>query len=254
MPPREFTVCALMYGDNLPLAQRCLSRLDGAPHMEEVRIGLNAVSTATRNYVEDWGRQFSQQHGVPVYTYTPDRNTGKYPLMRRMFVSPLARYVMWFDDDSYFDHDATWWTNELLPALAGQDMIGQQWRLPVQGNQWEWIMQQPWYNRRVQKPRHFHFCQGAWWVIRSEILKQYDWPTRDLHHCGGDSMLGELLRHQNRVVGKFDSGVRINADELGQHSKATRRGIDQPVVGRYYRREDAVSYAHHDFSLSMERL
>ena len=56
------------------------------------------------------------------------------------------------------------------------------------------------------------------------MLFDYDWPCRELRQHGGDSMLGELLRHTGGTMVDFSAGVCINANARGEHSSAPRRG------------------------------
>jgi hypothetical protein len=216
--------------------------------VQDVRIGLNVVSDATRQIVDDWAQEQWDKNGLRLIFYITEQPVAKYPLMRRMFYdedNPLADLVMWFDDDTYFDsHPKEWWS-DVLAKMEGCHMIGQsRWYMPMQGNQWGWIKTQPWYNaavgmpekRKEMKGRHaFKFCQGAWWVIRRTVLHDLNWPVPELRHNGGDSMLGEALRHKGLVMGFYDKGLRINADEKGNNSGAKRRGISEPNVGKHYK-------------------
>lgn len=259
----RFSVCVLLYGDYPKLADRCLSTLgvalfNGKQYVEDVRIGLNVVGDATRKIAEQWADRMWDKQRLRTIFYIPDRQVGKYPLMRRMFYdesNPLAEIVMWFDDDTYFaSYPPEWWP-DIRAKLEGNHMVGQcRWAMPMQGNQWEWIKTQPWYNPAVGLPsrihgRHaFRFCQGAWWVIRRAVLHDLNWPVPELHHNGGDSMLGEALRHQGLEMAPYDQGLRINADAKGEHSGAKRRGISEPVVGKHYKGEP-LSTAHQEFSV-----
>jgi len=245
------TVCSLFYGDHPVLAQRCLRsiegglREDGAKHVEELRFGLNAVSPRTEDFVRRWSADIHARYGIMVQMYQTRTNVFKYPLMRRMFhdYEINTDYVMWFDDDSYLESPMQngWW-DAMFDAIRDKDMIGQFWLMPLEGAQWEWVKSQPWYNEKVGEPRkrpgmtkkYLEFCQGAWWVIRNKVLVKYDWPLKDIRHNGGDSMLGELFRHQQLRMGRFHGGVRINADEQGRHSKAKPRHPHERKVGWNY--------------------
>jgi len=142
-----------------------------------------------------------------------------------------------------------------VEAMDHCDMLGQQWRKRLTPEQQLWVREQRWC---VTPPAaQAVFCTGGWWTIRSAVLAQYDWPTRDLRHKGGDMMLGELCRQQGLRVGKYDRGVRINADAEGRHSKAARRGLSadngpERDLGAGYIAGDGVSRAHHDFAVVRE--
>lgn len=248
--PRKVSICVLLYGDHADLAQRCLSTLGvalshGIRYVQDIRIGFNVVCKETREIGESWAQEMWSEYKLRLLFFIPDRQVGKYPLMRRMLYDEHdqpAELIMWFDDDTYFvEHPPEWWS-DVLSKMESCHMIGQcRWLMPVQGRQWEWIKTQPWYNPDVGMPGKlrgryaFRFCQGAWWVIRRTALHSLNWPIPELHHNGGDSMLGEALRHSGCEMGYYDKGLRINADQKGQHSAAKRRGISEPVIGKHYK-------------------
>jgi len=248
-----FSVNILFYGNTPGLVVRCL--LSVIHHADwsliaEVRLGLNAVSEWSRRLIMD------EIKSVPVpctiYQERDNRNVGKYPLMRRMFYDgpPLAAdRVMWFDDDSYLNGGRAWW--KTASAVAQQaDMVGSVYRLPkgFRGNQPQAIAAQPWYTGKpVERPHQPSFCTGGWWIIKTEILKRWDWPHPALFHNGGDSMLGELCRQQGYVVKHWREGVAINADNAGRESKAERRGLSTPWVWTDWRPDKPDDLSHHDF-------
>lgn len=276
MPTPQFTICALTFGDSLDEIQRCLRSIraalpegSGTQIVAEIRIGLNAVTPRVLNWVRQWSHEIATS-GVPVYHYRTDENHYKYPIMRRMLREPHhvpTTYMMWFDDDSYFeDHVGEVWWARLLTALTNADVLGQIWLMPVQGQQLEWIKTQRWRNPNVPdtppkkakgKPA-FEFCQGAWWVGRTAALLRHDWPLPEIRHNGGDSMLGELCRHQGLRMVRFVSGkqtakdgVRINADRTGRHSKNPRRGHSEKRVGWNYVGKP-LDISHQNFPYKIE--
>lgn len=239
------TVSLLFYGDHPELADRCLRSLwerlpDARGHVRDLRLGYNAISPRTRQ-VTDWFVTQAAAQGWPLVTYDCPQNACKYPLMRRMLREdpvPPATWVMWFDDDSYLTGPPGWW-QQLLAAAAEADMLGKLYTQGVVGQQWDWVSRQRWFNPQVGPPpvqrRHrgpaFRFATGGWWLIRSQLLAAYDWPTRELRHRGGDCLLGELCRHQHLRLINWEDGVRINADQAGRHSKSPRRGVDEHQLG-----------------------
>ena len=262
----SFTVCVLCYGPHTSLAVRCLESLraaiqQGAGWVQDIRIGLNDVAPETRAYVQEWACGLSA-YGCNVYVFDPGRNVYKYPLMRRMFhdrsqTPELGDMVMWFDDDSYLEPVSAAWWKQLAILCDTHAMVGQRWRMPVQRNQLAWCASQPWWNPRIGPPvpvlhagrtqQCFEFCQGAWWVLRSDVIRRLNWPIPELRHNGGDSLLGEVLRHCELPVARFDRGVRINADDKGAHSRAKRRGYRDPHhVGADYAGQP-LSTSHQQF-------
>jgi hypothetical protein len=244
----DLSICLLLYGDHRDLALRCLGSLtlsgvsDVQDKVRDIRVGMNEVCDGTRAYVELWASKVSESCKFPVITFErlgPFRPT-KYPMMRRMFYYPphaLGECVMWFDDDSYVvprRHDAQSWWEEIFSTMADCDMLGQEWERPLSGKQRLWVYRQPWFDPEKGLPDKLRFCQGAWWCTRSALLASADYPFEDLQHNGGDSMLGELARHKDWRITYVPSDyrdVRINADYLGEHSAAPRRGItkDQDI-------------------------
>lgn len=249
----KFSICVLLYGDHLSLAERCLSSISGTPgfadNVADVRLGLHALGSYSRHFVMRWSRELAAQ-GTQVLHYVPRNNIYKYPTMRRMVhdrENPVSDYVMWFDDDSYLTQETDFW-ERVKAVMVNANMVGQKWTLRMQGNQKKWIKSQPWFNPELGLPKSgkFSFCQGGWWTIRSDDLRELNWPVPELCHCGGDSMLGEAVRQKGYSINKFDYGVRINADESGSHSSASRRGHSERVIGSQFNGEP-LSREHQNF-------
>ena len=163
----------------------------------------------------------------------------KYPVMHRMFHEEeiSTPYLMWFDDDSWIDEKADdGWFNTVAAAMQSAEMIGSIWRIRPNYNQQMFIEDQPWYAGKPI-PYSVQFATGGWWVIRSEILKKWKWPTPSDFHNGGDMLLGELCHQQDYRLAHFDKGVHINADHSGVCSSAKRRGISETPLGADYDRD-----------------
>lgn len=266
----KISICVLFYGDYTELARRCLRSVEssvsaGQSHIGDFRFGLNSVSPCVHQYVTAWGQRIGKRYDIPVHCWQTRENAYKYPLMRRMFHdTPLHELVMWFDDDSYLDDplSSRWWPAMLAEAKQ-HDMIGQFWLMPVQGNQLAWIRQQPWFNPAVPLPPPkkkgyakpaFEFCQGAWWVAKSRRLLAVDWPVPELRHNGGDSMLGEVFRHQGWTMGRFHGGVHINAGHDGKASTSVRRGHSERRVGADFDPDARPDLSHQDFKYTYEQI
>jgi hypothetical protein len=242
-----FHICVLTHGLYPDLARRCLVSIERHAlwaSIRDVRIGFNESCPETVKLAE----QFAGYSPVPCIGYCPDRNVGKYPLMRRMFYQghPLtADYVMWFDDDSYLDPasvgiwsvpDSVRWWGELTKLLCTHDVVGSLYRLHPKrydatvAKTWPGIRRQPWFaGRPMLTWQEFKFPTGGWWVASTELLKKHNWPVWELHHNGGDVLLGEMCRQQGYRLEHFNQGVRINANAAGEESAAKRRGIKSAV-------------------------
>lgn len=235
------SLCALFYGDHPELSRRLLGswvrRLPREAALQDIRLGLNEVSAENRRVVRECAGQLAQAVGCPVLFFEAPRNLCKYPLMRRMFYTrPLAEYVMWCDDDSHFTFPrpaaARWWSR-LWQKAATCDMLGRLYLMPIKGRQGDWIKAQPWYNPRLGLPSSrgkrwplIRFATGSWWLARSRVLLENNWPWPELKHNGGDSLLGELLRHKGAVLEDWQDGIAGN--------KAPRRGYHEPRLGLLY--------------------
>jgi hypothetical protein len=248
----RFSVCALFYGDHPDLASRCLDGLlpSLAPaFVADLRLGANAPCPATLARLRDAGRGAA----VPAYLFLPGpgpRNVGKYPLMRRMFYppgdpGPLAPLTLWLDDDSYHAAPADW------PALASAfddpsvGAVGKAYVITPRGGQAAAVRAQPWYRGRGVGPR-MPFATGGWWACRSDFLGRVDYPFPELHHNGGDVMLGQALHQAGLRVAPAPPWAVVNA--------APRRGLDTPPLWADYAPGRRPSLAHHAFDCTPERL
>ncbi len=267
-----FTLAMLTFGKHVDLATRCLTGITtalrgaGRERVRDLRIGVNTPEPELVEYLRSQATMISELLLVPVRLYIAHENKYKYPLMRRMIrePEPAAEYFGWLDDDAVLTEIARtrdWW-EELEAALVKDHMVGKQYRLPLKGNQWLWIEQQPWYRPEAgfAPPQSwgskniptFTFCQGSCWFTATRHLLKLDWPAKDLRHCGGDSLLGEAYRQQGWTLGKFESGIWFNADWQGNHSKMPRRGYSEPECGRDYRSDVPIDHSHHDFEVQVE--
>ena len=256
----------LLYGQYLHLAVRSLSSIEaslfeGRNYVSDIRIGMNDVHWETDGYVMRWAEQVYRLYDIPVMLYRTAANVFKYPLMRRMFHDlehPLSEFAMWFDDDSFLEYESGWWA-KVASNLVDADMLGQvNWYIPMDEQRWLLVQSQPWFNEEVGLPpeskhmggrRCFRFCHGAWWVMSRRVVWKYDWPTLQLRHCGGDSLFGELCRHQNLNTVFFAEGYRLNADDRGENDKSPRRGYTEPNLGTDFSPDRPVDLSHHSFQV-----
>lgn len=261
-----FSVCSTIYGEYPDLAKRLLKSIRHFEYVKDIRLGLNAPSEETREFVHSWAQQTAKKCRVLIFEDTELSNLGKYPLMRQLFrYRPLAPFIMWFDDDSYLDVavNNAWW-ERAAHELKSVAQIGSLHKIMQRGKQFELIKQQPWYADKVVNHRHrFLFATGGWWAAKSKVILDWDYPFIELYHNGGDSILGELLRQQGKKLQQF-SPVQCHCESC------VRKGIktNVPVVhinvgGRKGRRGIGVNdekyvwadgnlspdLSHQDFSL-----
>jgi hypothetical protein len=263
-----FTVCSVLYGNYPELASRLLNSLEPHAHIVDVRLGLNAVSNATKDLAYEWAQDF----GKPVSIYNPDRNVGKYPLMRAMLRDPgflLAPRIMWFDDDSHLDVAPGWWDRVAAMSVACTQ-LGMVHVIRPRGRQREMIIRQPWYAGLPLQHNHlFRFVTGGWWTADSAFLLSWDYPFPDIHHNGGDSILGELIRQRSKALLSFSDGARCHCEacvrkpapvfkhgcvHINVGGRKGRRGIG--CTGEKYVWADgqASDLSHQLFSLVIDRV
>ena len=270
-----WSVCTMTYGDYPELIGKTLDSIHDQfnARVQDIRIGLNEVSEDSFARVMRWCEGFRL---CPVYVYqeVDNRNVGKYPLMRRMFYerpSPLkeAEGIMWFDDDSYLDDGVTdaWW-DKVENVSRTSAVVGLQHFMGTRGNQWQGIMDQPWYQeQKIQKRHRFTFITGGWWLAKAEFLEEWDYPFPEIYHNGGDSILGELCRQQRASILDFKEGAQCHADccykkvdrrgvvHVNVGGRKGRRGIGKKVADEVYPwqfyGERPETYDHHQFDIRM---
>lgn len=227
-------VCVLCYGDHLQMIRRCISSIrhhtDHSGTVSQLRIGMNAVTQDVREYIV--GEARGSKTPVLLFSEADNQNVGKYPLMRQMLRhgKPAARDVMWFDDDSFIKVEAPRNFMESISTYANDaELVGSIYSLRStwNGNQRAVIARQPWYTGKPWPEGYrVRFATGGWWTARLRMLLDHDYPFPDMHHNGGDAILGELIYQQGYRLFQHNSYVGINADEHQRESRAPRRGLD----------------------------
>jgi hypothetical protein len=211
-------ICVLLYGGQSrheALARRVLnaSLLSLDELAVEYRFGLNAVSPATREFVQTCAA------GLNNVQVMDGPNIYKYPMMRKLFSSPVttAPITMWFDHDSYLDLppvDVKNWFFRVQRLLNSCDMLGSVYRGCVTDAHAEIAQSQSWGVGCVAN-RYISYALGGWWAIRTSVLKDYNWPPEELTQKNGDVLLGELFAQQKLSLTHFRDGVKINVNADG---------------------------------------
>lgn len=250
----SFCVCALFYGDRPDLARRLLGSLpvasDFPDFVQEIRLGLNEVSNRTREAIADF---VDRCPSVPIRAYEPERNVGKYPLLRRMLFDEekpiVAPRLMWWDDDSWIARPSANWWSLAYAASEGVVQVGQRWWMPMRGSQHLAVQSQPWYREKEVKHGHrMEFATGGWWIADPEFLRRWDYPFPELHHNGGDSMFGELCRQLDAPRRWWWEGLGINGRTSYRDREEPRRGISQSNLWFVYDPARSPSLDHQRFS------
>ena len=243
----------LLYGQHVQLHARCIESVrrsilaDRLGFVSEVRIGLNRVHPAAAKIAA----ALSDEIGLRVITYRPNWPDGspayKYPLMRKMLYDvehPLDELAAWFDDDSYLERTQAWW-HHVRDRLETHDVVGYLRKKLLNGWQDRWLLRQPWFNERHGVPMVVNFAQGGLWAWRTAAVARHNWPWPELRHCGGDSWLGELCRHQGLRLGSLPPGGVPNASLAGGGDKSRRRGYTEPELGAV---NEPPTYHQHEFT------
>jgi hypothetical protein len=223
----KVTICVLLYGDHPILAKRCLQGIIATvrPELFELRIGLNEVSPATLEYVE----QLKKKHSN-IRTFKADKNICKYPMMTRMFnEQPITtKWLIWFDDDSWIV-DSKWLSRlDQLIGCTGGDMYGRLYFWHYTEGEVRWAKAASWFRGKAFDTRRglpiVKFMTGGFWAIKTETLKLLHWPDPRLINNGGDTALGEACHQSSLKLVECYFGIRINDGK--------RRGVSQkhPVL------------------------
>jgi hypothetical protein len=231
------TIYALLYGDEYKLHERFLTSLFRYTPMEQVlvRLWCNTVGERTKDLIQSFGRSYMVGHLEYMLCGT---NVPKYKAMRTMFHTmwePKTPWIIWFDDDSYIDRSDWFKKTKAKIEESGPSCcyVGQPWYVHHLPGQWKFISQSGWFTGRpseqcLTKKRGVtapgvNFAQGAYWWLKTDVMRKIDWPDPRLSHNGGDTLLGEAIWQQHLPFTRYHYGVAVN--------KAKRRGIDERPAG-----------------------
>lgn len=217
--PADICICVLFYGaedSHLKLAQRVLKSLRCLAGRNVVfRFGCNAVGLATSTLL----RQEIEQHFRKTLLVYSKENMLKYPMMRSMFHEPPIRepITLWLDHDSYLpdDVDANNWLDRVVLHLARDcDVLGSIQKAKLTDEQIAWATTQPWFVPETPNT-YLSYPTGGWWGIKTELLRQFDWPPQEFKQKHGDVLLGALAKHQSLSLCHFRGGLCVSANTHG---------------------------------------
>ena len=219
-------ICILFYGaeeKHFRLAQRVLNEPMRCLAKRNIafRFGCNAVGDATLKFLL---QQIADHfHGATLF-HSPE-NIMKYPMMRQMFHSPAinAPLTIWFDHDSYLadDVNAVDWFNRVAMHFNHCDMVGSVYKAELPEEQERWVSTQNWFKCDAARA-YVSYSLGGWWTIKTDLIRQWNWPSTDFKQKNGDIVLGSLFQHQNLKLCHFRDGVCINANDAGVEGTAPR--------------------------------
>lgn len=217
------TICMLMYGDYHKLHCEALGGLIKSDlRHADVRIWCNVVCEQTF-------RLLARMPSLGWRIYVNDENRPKYKLMRDMFYStrdPVnTEWFTWFDDDTLVTHP-NWMTKtyDYLRRAINIDFCGQDTRPNYYKGSHEVVRSAPWFTgARFGKNLSRHIY-GAYWWLKTEVMRELDWPDRRLSHNGGDWLLSEAIRQQGYKQVCYHPGIKVRLTQ--------RRGLSEVSVGR----------------------
>lgn len=236
LQPKDVVIHLLLYGDFPALHKRVLdSIVHFAPDIP-VRVWCNQICESTALLLAKLKKDSRW------LIYLSAENKPKYRVMSKLFEAfkrpegerSEAKWAVWFDDDSYIEA-ANWWSHMVnyLDSNPNALYIGKSFYVHHLAGQDEFIRASKWYNglswemcptkkAGVSAPG-VTFATGSYWWLKTDVIRQLDWPDERLSHNGGDTLLGEAIRQQGWPFHKYSFGVKVNA--------APRRGLHEAPAG-----------------------
>jgi hypothetical protein len=236
------TIYILCYGDYLDLHRRLFESLKKYLPKGVARVVVwgNQLSDASQKYVESAVTAFDDR-----WVNLQPENVPKYTLMRELWheneeTIPRTPWTLWLDDDTHIT-SSDWWdkTMKYIKDHEHENIcyFGHIWFVHHLPGQWEFIEQSEWYRgvptemmptrtKNVKKPG-VAFANGGYVWLRSDVLRQINWPDKRLVHNGGDSLLGEAVRQQGFPRFDYHHGVKGNdARRRGRSDKPAGSNVD----------------------------
>jgi hypothetical protein len=235
--PPATTICALTYGNHLPLIRLCLEGIRRHCRRADYRlvVGANEPSPRTLRYLLRLRREgfIDRLHLSPV-------NLNKLPMMRRMFQGGLdTEFVWWFDDDCHVtSRDAlprrldfaraspprtVAWGHRFFVNHEDEFDCGYDVRAWIRAARWFRGKPLPSWGRpwpaghaalretgREPADGRWYFLTGGSWFARVSALQELDWPDPRLVMQAEDILMGEAIRQQDwEIMDIGTCGVRM---------------------------------------------
>jgi hypothetical protein len=227
-----FSTDATADNDHYELIARCLESIVARTDRRKYRlhIGCNNLSPRAMRLVDGLcargvarkqvGRAHRDVAGKPIFP--------KYPLMRSLYETSGAPWIVWFDDDSYVT--APDWLEVLEDTINRHPSVaqlGKRAATPMADPPPGWISAARWYNSALvdeqieladgTKRIVCDYIVGGFYGISRDAVRRCGVPDERLMHNGGDWTTGLALAHQGFELLNHTYGVAIN--------QAPRRGI-----------------------------
>ncbi len=232
------TVYVLCYGDHYELHKRLMHSLARFLPSDEARVVVwgNELSKRCEQLIRTTLNEFEDR-----WFHAHPGNMPKYMVMRYLWhdnraTVPTTPWTLWLDDDTHIVSPAWWGHVKTFLSVKKDENVcyaGFKWFVHHLPGQWKFIEEAAWYKGvptemcstrtpKMKKPG-ITFANGAYVWLRTDVLKQLNWPDPRLVHNGGDTLLGEAIRQQGLPFHPLKFGVKGN--------DAKRRGLSERPAG-----------------------
>jgi len=233
MAKKFSTICLLMYGNYSELHRAAIGGLLRSDlRFANVRIWCNVVCAETIKLLLT-----ARPAGWLIYINAENRP--KYKLMRDIFHD--SRYpvdtpwVTWLDDDTLLlKPDWATRTRTYLKAYKTIDFCGRETNGRYYPGAYNVVKQAEWYNGVKFGKGTSRHVYGAYWWMKTDVVRDLNWPDLRLSHNGGDWLLSEALRQQSYKQKDYSYGIKVQL-------AAKRRGLSEVSVGRRNRKHTSLS-------------
>lgn len=237
----RFTLFVFLRGDHRAMQERCLDTLRQT--LPAGRAAVRAIAAGVGGPVRDLLARMEAER-VVSRVYDEAASVKKYAAMRAAFrdtACPIeTKYVIWADDDTYFDQHPNW-LSELAHAVAaghpdGDRLYGPHKLWQLKPGQVDWIRSAPWFRGLPFRDARgasaagglwIHCADGRFFALAAEAIRAQDIPDRRLGQ-DGDYVLGEQVNQGSWGLRKFSTQRQF----VNWGAEPRRAGPEAVVGGR----------------------
>jgi hypothetical protein len=198
------TACVCAYGDTPGMLSRCLTSLTEEPRFAEVSaliVGCNAVSEDCIQVIRSF-----QNQGLPVSIIRSKTNLNKSGMRRIMVTLVDSKYIASCDDDIFLKPGWLRRTRDFLteapppgPDAAGCTLFSKHFQLQdtkIDSNV-PYVMyaarRKWWQSKKPRMDDHIPFPGGGFHLMKTEFIRQHDYPDCRMLIDFDDILLGDLI-------------------------------------------------------------
>lgn len=216
---KPITVCVCAYGDHPSLLARCLTSLCEEPRFSQaasVVVGCNSVSRESMDVVYSF-----QKRGFPVSAIISRKNLNKSGMRRMMATLVDSKYIASCDDDIFLKPGWLRRINNFIndaqypgPDAAGCSLYSQYFSLrdsPMTGvvPYSMYALRRKWWRwRRPENDSHIVFPGGCFHLLKTEFIRQHDFPDHRMLIDYDDILLGDLIVQVEGTYTSFPNDIR----------------------------------------------